>query len=574
MSEADERQLDDEQRAAVHADEHAIAVLAGPGSGKTRTLSHRARHLLRSQPDTKALLLTFTNKAAAEMKNRAVGVAAVRSDRLDAGTFHSFGMRLLRSHGAMIGLATDFEIMDDIEAREFAATVAVTAGVDDTFGPWQHHRLRRTQPSEATAAFGAAYQAAKLADEVVDFDDLVVYTADLLNEHEELARAYGGRYAHLLVDEFQDTNAVQFDIVQAIAPHTQTVSVFADDDQAIFRFVGAETANIRRFVEALGAVEYPLTCNYRSRQRIVDCANALIAADPRASGRTMRADKVGGEVDLRAYDSVEHEAEEIADEVEQILAETSAASIAMLVRSGYRANELVTALHRRGVPVTDWRGDAYEPQERRTFATAMSALRGTLTGRRARNLCALLDVDETEHTSTHEFLNSVAENPVAHELLHLRQMAFDGAGAIDLARQAQIAVAAGDPNAGAKIAPLVDAVADFVTHDPEFSVDDLLSELALGSGGRPPTQGGGVRVATLHKTKGLQWPIVYLLGLEEGHTPDYRSDEDDLPDERRACFVGVCRAEDRLVLTFAQRFRTHQRQPSRFLAEMGLASGD
>jgi len=571
VSEADERQLDDEQQAAVRAEEHAIAVLAGPGSGKTRTLSHRARHLLRGQPRTKALLLTFTNKAAAEMKARAVGVAAVTADRLDAGTFHSFGMRLLRAHGTMIGLATDFEILDDVEARQFAERVASASGVSNAFGPWQHHRLRRTDPPERVASFGASYQAAKLTEEVADFDDLVVYAADLLGEHLDLARAYGGRYAHLLVDEFQDTNAVQFDIVQALSPHATTVSVFADDDQAIFRFVGAETENIRRFVERLGATEYPLTCNYRSRQLIVDCGNNLIAADPRASGRRMRAHRDGGEVDLRRYASVDQEAEEIAGEIEVLVAEGTAASIAVLVRSGYRADELVRALRRRHVPVTDWRGDTYEQVERRTMATIMCALRGRLNQRRARRLCAFLGVEETDEDSTHAFLSSLARDPVAEALLQLRQIAFDGASALDLARQAQCVANAQDPESGARLAPVVDAVADFERHDPQFSIDDFLAELALGSGGRSPTAGGGVRIATLHKTKGLQWPTVYLLGLEAGHMPDYRSDEDDLPDERRACFVGVCRAEDCLILTFAQRFRTHRRHPSVFLAELGLA---
>lgn len=570
MSEPDEQELDDEQRAAVEAEEKAIAVLAGPGSGKTRTLSHRARHLLRTDPGSRALLLTFTNKAAAEMKARAIGVAAVSSDRMDAGTFHGFGVRLLRAHGEMVGLATDFEILDEVEAKEFADGVAASAGTRNLFAAWQYHRLRRLDPPVDVATFGQAYQSAKLADEVVDFDDLVVLTADLLAGHDELARAYGGRYAHLLVDEFQDTNAVQFDIVRALCPYVKTVSVFADDDQAIFRFVGAETANIRHFVEQLGAKEYPLTCNYRSRLRIVERANALISADPRASGRQMRADKDGGQVDLRVFSTVDEEAEELSDEILELLNYVPPTSIAVLVRSGYRANDLVAALRRRQIPITDWRGEIYEPRERRIFVTAMSALRGTLSERRARRLCEFLGVPKTEERDTQTFLEGLSADPVAEELLRLRAMAFEGASAAELAQQAQRAVIQADMELGERMASLVDAVSDFERHDPDFTVDDLLAELALGSGGRAPTQGGGVRVASLHKTKGLQWPTVYLLGLEDQHMPDYRSGEDELPDERRACFVGVCRAEDHLVLTFAQRFRTHARRPSVFLRELGF----
>lgn len=570
MSEPDEQELDDEQRGAVGAEEKAIAVLAGPGSGKTRTLSHRARHLLRREGGARALLLTFTNKAAAEMKARALGVSAVASDRIQAGTFHGFGARILRSHGEAVGVSAEFEILDDEEQKEFAAGAAAASGLSNRARAWQYARLRRFGPSDPVGEFGAAYQAAKTQHGVVDFDDLVVLTADLLEANDEIARAYAMRFPHVLVDEFQDTNAAQFAIVRALCPHVSTVSVFADDDQAIFKFVGAETANIRRFVDEIEAREYPLTCNYRSRQEIVDHANRLIRANPGASGRTMRADKAGGEVELRTYTSTTEEAAEIGEEIERLLRDMPARSLAVLVRAGYRADELVQDLRIRGVPITDWRGDTYAPRERRAFVAALSCLRPSLNDRRARRLAELLNVDPADEEDTHAFLTGLEGVPAAEELLKLRQAAFSGASATQVAEHAQRAVAAVDAQLGAQLDPLVEAVADFERHDAEFDVDDLLAELALGAGGRPPTEGGGVRVASLHKTKGLQWPVVFMLGLEDGHLPDYRAEDDDLPDERRACFVGVCRAEDRLVVTFARQFRRHPRRPSIFLEELGL----
>jgi len=571
VSEQDEDELDEEQRAAVEATEHAIAVLAGPGSGKTRTLSHRARHLLRTDSGSKALLLTFTNKAAAEMKARAVGVAAVSSDRIDASTFHGFGVRILRAHGPLVGVPKDFEILDEHEADDLAKSVARSLGTANRAVAWQHSRLRRQKPSTEVAAFGAAYQEAKSREAVVDFDDLIVLPAELLQTHEAVAQAYGRRYPHVLVDEFQDTNAAQFEIIRALCAHVSTVSVFADDDQAIFGFVGAETANIRSFIEQLGAREYPLTCNYRCRGAIVAAANRLIAANPGFSGRQMRAHKPDGIVDLRVYDTVSDEAYQLAQDIEHRLASVSPTSVSVLVRAGYRADELVAALRGRGIPITDWRGEIFGLAERRDFATAMSALRGTLNERRASRLSALIGVEaSTGEDSTQRYLEGLAGNPVADELLRLRELAFDGGTPSQLAAQAQVAIAAADAAAAGRVQHLVDAVADFERYDSEFSVDDLLAELALGSGGRAPTEGGGVRIASLHKTKGLQWPIVYALGLEEGHMPDYRADEEDLPEERRTCFVGVCRAEDELILTFARRFRTHQRKPSRFLGELGV----
>src|SRR6266498_589637 len=164
----------------------------------------------------RALLLTFTNKAAAEMKARALGVATVMSRRIQASTFHTFGLRVLRSHGRLVGIESDFEILDREDQETFAAEAAHAAGARAQRGRWSYLRLRREDViDESVGAFGRAYEAAKRAARVVDFDDLIVYTADLLEQHGEIAEAYGTRFSHLLVDEFQDTNAAQFAIVKA-----------------------------------------------------------------------------------------------------------------------------------------------------------------------------------------------------------------------------------------------------------------------------------------------------------------------------------------------------------------------
>lgn len=293
---SDELELDDEQLAAVEASERGVAVLAGPGSGKTRVLSYRARHLLLEDSGSKALLLTFTNKAAAEMKSRAMGVATVASDRIQSQTYHSLCMRILRAHGSLVGIEPDFEVIDSDEQAELSRRVARAAGVHNRRQQWSSQRLRRLLPKPAVAEFGAVYEEEKRRTGVVDFDDLIVYAADLLQQQPEIAAAYGSKYRHLLIDEFQDTNAAQFAVVRALASNSVTVSVFADDDQAIFRFAGAEAAHIRRFCEELQAEIYPLTINYRCREEIVACANRLILADEFSSGRKMRAHRSGGEV--------------------------------------------------------------------------------------------------------------------------------------------------------------------------------------------------------------------------------------------------------------------------------------
>lgn len=571
--EVEDEPLDCEQRAAVEATEKAIAVLAGPGSGKTRVLSYRARHLLQQDREAKALLLTFTNKAAAEMKARALDVAVVTSDRIWASTFHTFGMRVLRAHGDLLGLDREFEIPDDEEQGELQELAARRAGTSNRERRWSYLRLRRQQAHESEVVHWAqAYEELKREQRVFDFDDLVVYAADLFEQHAALAQAYGTQYPHLLVDEFQDTNPAQFAIVRVLAEHAKTISVFADDDQAIYQFAGAEAKNVRRFVDELDATEYPLTTNYRCREEIVKVANRLIAADDEASGRRMTARYSGGEVRSVVFDTIDVEARELADEIEQLLGEgVQPAEITVLARARFRIEPLAAELDRRGLPVSNWLGAAYQPEERRTVGICLSVVRGRLSDRQAKRLFEFLTVNDIEERDPVAVLDAYRHVPACTHLIELRELVWDGAelrAIVDKAREAAIAV---DPTLGGPMATLVEAVEGFARYDADFTLEHLLGELALGSVGGAPTAAGGVKIATLQATKGLQWPHVYVLGLEEGKLPNYRAEsEEAIREERRICFVGVCRAEEHLTLSRIKWYSVHRQKPSRFLAEMGL----
>jgi DNA helicase-2/ATP-dependent DNA helicase PcrA len=568
-----EEPLDCEQRAAVGATEKAVAVLAGPGSGKTRVLSYRARHLLQQDRDAKALLLTFTNKAAAEMKARALDVAVVTSDRIWASTFHTFGMKVLGSHGDLLGFDREFEIPDDEEQGELQELAARRAGTSNRERRWSYLRLRRLQARESEVVrWAGAYEELKGEQRVLDFDDLVVYTADLFEQNEALARAYGMQYPHLLVDEFQDTNVAQFAIVRALAEHAKTVSVFADDDQAIYQFAGAEAKNVRRFADELDAREYPLTTNYRCRTEIVNVANRLIAADAEASGRRMAAHYSGGEVRSVVFDTIDVEARAVADEIEQLLGnDTHPAEIAVLARARFRIEPLAVELDRRGLPVSNWLGAAYQAEERRALGICLSVVRGRLSDRQAKRLFEFLGVNEIEERDPVAVLDAYNHVPACAYLIELRELVWGGAelrAIVETAREAAIAV---DPALGGPMATLVEAVEGFARYDADFTLDHLLGELALGSVGGAPTAAGGIKVATLQATKGLQWPHVYVLGLEEGKLPDYRAEsEEAIREERRICFVGVCRAKEHLTLSRIVWYSVHHQKPSRFLAEMGL----
>ena len=569
-----EDDLDPEQAAAVSSDEKAIAVLAGPGSGKTRVLSFRTRRLLSLDHRLRALLLTFTNKAAAEMKARALGTSNVTSDRISASTFHTFGLRVLQSHGDLTPVGREFETLDETEISELTAEVAAEIGLPNFYYQWSFHRLRRQEPSNpAVRRFADAYEATKRARGVADFDDLITYTAQLLIENEAIAEALATRWPHVLVDEFQDTNAAQFAIVRALFPHAETVSVFADDDQAIYRFAGAESENVRRFLTELSAAEFPLTINYRCREAIVSRANRLIAADPSASGRQMRAHYPGGEVRVLQFGDQRDESIELADEIAGLVnAGVNPWDIAILGRAAFRVTPLMHELNGQGVLINNWLTHTYDTPERRTLKTCLAIMRGAMSERQAQNLRELLKLDDGEGTDPEEMLQPHESRPAVAGLLTARELAWRGGRPSEVVRAVEDAVRHIDSELADRIATIADDTASFEDADPDFTLDHLLADLTLGSVGGPPTAGGGVKFATLHRTKGLQWPHVYILGLEDGRMPDYRATSaQDIAEERRTCFVGVCRAEHVLTLTHTRSYSGRLLAPSQFLAEMGLA---
>jgi DNA helicase-2/ATP-dependent DNA helicase PcrA len=475
----------------------------------------------------------------------------------------------------LVGLGREFDVLDEDERSKLSTEVAREVGVTDRYRRWSYLRLRLESAHESEVVrFGDAYENAKRQRQLVDFDDLIVYTARLLLEHEELAEAYSTQFPHLLVDEFQDTNAAQFAVVHALAKKSQTVSVFADDDQAIYRFAGAEAENVRRFITELGARVYPLTVNYRCWQAIVDRANSLIAADPAASGRQMRAFLPNGEVRSLVFGSPDEEATSLANEIFELIRTEVVRphAIAVLARAAFRVRQLLAELEERGIPISNWLGASYEPEERRTLRICLSVIRGQLNDHQAARLCALLGIAESDERDPAILLESHSHVRGASLLLQLRELAWAGARVHEVVRAAQRAAASIDAGLGKAMEPLVNAVLAFEEFDPDFALEHLLAELALGGVGGPPTVGGGVKIATLHRTKGLQWPHVYLLGLEEGRLPDYHAETaEEVREERRACFVGVCRAEQRLTLTRTRYYGPHSQRPSRFLKEMGLA---
>lgn len=508
------------------------------------------------------------NKAAAEMKSRALSGAPFRGDRLWAGTFHSFGGHLLRDHGTLIDIPNEFDILDEEDQLALASEVGGSA---QDLRDWSRSRCSGRPASGSVGSFGELYEAAKASQEALDFDDLVVRAAELLATEPDIAEVYGHRFNHLLVDEFQDTDASRFAIVRALAPHARTISVFADDDQAIMSFAGADRGNVALFMSELGAKRYDLTANYRCAEEIVVVANRLMRADPEPSGRVMRPARRGGEVTARGYPNETDEAEGIVARVIDLVCDDDWHNVAVLVRWASRADRIAAALADATIPVSDWRGHFIDGEARRYVAACLAVVRPLLAGRHEGRLCELAGIDKTRHREVDAVLDSLGDTQLGQSLVCVRTDALNGASPLQLVDQACDVVGAARPELGSDLAVLLDGVRGFSEHDPQYSLEHLLAELALGAGGQPPTESGGVKIATLHRTKGLEWPHVILAGVEQGTLPIFHAtSERAISEERRLCFVGVCRAEQTLELTYASRVNGWAKHRSQFLREMDL----
>jgi DNA helicase-2/ATP-dependent DNA helicase PcrA len=504
------------------------------------------------------------------MKSRALGVTAVASHRIFASTFHTFCLGILKLHGELVGCPPDFELLDVEEQDELAQRAALSAGVPNALGPWNYARLRREVPEARTVErFGKTYQDLKRSQNCVDFDDLIVFVADLFGIEPNLAAVYSARYEHLLVDEFQDTNAAQFVIVSGLAKGARTVSVFADDDQAIYQFAGAEYENVVRFSTALGAVQYHLSRNYRCREAIALHANRLIHADPAASGRTMNAVYSGGSVRSLTFDAPIDEAMSIVGELVAKTAEGSdPSSFAILSRARNRLRQIIDVLERGSVPFANWIDPIIRIDQRALMRTCFSVARGSLDDRQARKLFALLGCNESAERDPVKILEDSEGTSGSGELRQLREAVWNGVPMLDLMDIVVRACAAIDPSYVVTAEAVKEAVRQLLQFDPDFGVDHLFAEFALGSGLQTPSQ-AGVKVSTLHGTKGLQWEHVYLVGLEEDTLPSYwAKTAAELREERRSCFVGVTRAELDLTMTRVRHLNGFAKAPSRFLNDM------
>jgi DNA helicase-2/ATP-dependent DNA helicase PcrA len=629
--------LNDAQRQAVTAAVGQQLVLAGAGSGKTRVLVHRIAWLVQVEQASpwSILSVTFTNKAAYEMRARIEQLLGIAPQGMWVGTFHGLAHRLLRAHWREAGLAEQFQILDSDDQQRLVKRVIRELGLDENqWAPKQAQwwinaqkdeglRPQNIQPAgdlylSTMVRIYEAYEQACNRAGAVDFAELLLRSLELWRDNPALREQYRARFKHILVDEFQDTNAVQYAWLRHLAGKTPSLMVVGDDDQSIYGWRGARIENIQQF-----QTDYPnaemirLEQNYRSTATILKAANALIGNNSGRLGKELWTDGNEGEpIALYAGFNEQDEARFIVERIEQGIRDGLARSeMAILYRSNAQSRVLEEALLRSGIPYRIYGGQRFF--ERAEIKNAMAYLRlmanrgddgaleriinlptrgiGDKTVELLRQQAREQDVSMWQAACDlidNKGLPGRAANAVQGFLVLIEEMAERAEG-LPLYSQTQIAIEHSgllrfhEQEKGDKAQARVENLEELVSAargfendmaDEEEEGDVLLAFLAHASLEAGETQADrfedSVQLMTLHSAKGLEFPLVFMAGVEEGLFPHKMSLEDPgrLEEERRLAYVGITRAMQQLVITWAETRRLYGSETfnkvSRFVREI------
>ncbi len=636
--------LNEAQREAVCAPPGHYLVLAGAGSGKTRVLTHRIGWLTQAErvPPWAILAVTFTNKAAGEMRARLDALIPGGTQGLTVGTFHGIAHRLLRRHWREAGLPETFQILDADDQLRLVKRVVTGLGLDDAKFPprqasWQINQWKDEGKRPAgiehrdhpvTRTFVQIYQAYEDACRragLVDFAELLLRAHELWLKNPAVLEHYQQRWRYLLVDEFQDTNTLQYAWIRVLAGASGQVFVVGDDDQAIYGWRGAKVENVQQFLRDFpGARTIKLEQNYRSTSTILKAANHVIQRNGSRLGKQLwTAGDEGERIALYAAYNEQDEARFVIERIREYIDEHgSARDCAILYRSNAQSRNFEEQLIQRDLPYRVYGGQRFF--DRAEVKDALAYLRLTANrhddaaferavntptrGIGDRTLDALRRRARGEDTSMWEAalaessggseLAGRARNAVKAFLTLIDDMARTFAGQVEdegltLAEQIDHAITHtglrdfyekdSRGNAESRVEnldELVNVASRFErsAEDIESGLSELSAFLSHATLEAGENQGEAwddcVQLMTLHSAKGLEFPIVFLVGMEEGLFPSQRSvdDEGRLEEERRLAYVGITRARAQLVVTHAESRRMHGTEmlarPSRFLGEM------
>jgi DNA helicase-2/ATP-dependent DNA helicase PcrA len=621
--------LNPRQREAVEHTEGPLLIVAGAGSGKTRVIVHRLASILarRLAAPWEVVAVTFTNKAAGEMKERVGRLVGPDAAAAHVSTFHSWCLRLLRRHAPRLGYGSDFLVYDDADQTALLKDCLVELEIDDKTFPPRSFRYRISDAKnrgleaegyakeaeglqgEMAARVFALYQEKLRACNAMDFDDLIGQTLRLFAEHDEVRREVAAKVRYLMVDEYQDTNPPQYRLIRALSSAHGNVCAVGDPDQSIYRFRFADIGNILSFEQDFpGTRVIKLEQNYRSTGNILEAATAVVRNNRSRIDKTLWSESPAGEpIDLVVSLDERLEAENVVRRARELRRDHALEEMAILYRTNAQSRSFEEALTRHGLPYIVIGGTRF--YDRKEVKDVLAYLRLVLNPRDDVSLRRILNVPPREigKTTLDTVLEAAREDGSSLEEALRRTVgtgrvsgrarkALEGFLALlaDLRREAaalrpsalvaMILSRAEYPayvertspgDAAARLENLDELVSAVAAFDgTEGGLQSFLDRAALLSETENVQGSTGINMMTLHSAKGLEFPVVFIVGLEEELFPHARSaeDHDDVEEERRLFYVGMTRARERLVLSRAVMRRVfgevRPAEPSRFLREV------
>ena len=629
--------LNDRQKEAALTIEGPVLILAGAGSGKTRVLTNRTAYMIEEAGINpwNILAITFTNKAAKEMRTRIDDIVGYGSESIWVSTFHSTCVRILRRHIDFLGYETNFTIYDTDDSKSVMKDVVKRFNIDTKQYP-EKSFLRRISKAkdellrpediarEAGGDYGelmlakvyAAYQDALMSNNALDFDDLIMKTVELFRNFPAVLENYQERFRYLMVDEYQDTNTAQFELIRLLASKYRNICVVGDDDQSIYKFRGANIRNILDFENVWpDAKVVKLEQNYRSTQIVLDAANSVIAHNIGRKSKALWTSRGGGDkIEFSVLDSAYEEAEFIVNSITRAKKHCDAdyRDNAVLYRTNAQSRILEEKFIMAGVPYSVVGGvNFYSRKEIKDILAYLKTIdngKDDLAVKRiinvpkrgigATTISKISDYAQEHDISFFEAVN-IAEDILGHnkaadkllsfadminvfrsklEYITLEQLMVN---LLETIEYEQMIKESDDENADERIENIDELVNKVIAYEDmaeeKPTLSDFLEEVALVSDiDNVDSDADRVLLMTLHSAKGLEFPNVYLAGMEDGLFPSYMSicadDPLELEEERRLCYVGITRAMKHLTITAARcrmiRGETQYNTVSRFVKEI------
>ena len=624
--------LNPAQREAVEAIEGPVLILAGPGSGKTKVITHRVAYLIKScgvSPNN-IIAVTFTNKAAREMKDRLEQLLGQAAEALTLGTFHAICARILRREGKAIGLSSSFVIYDEedqlslikqaleelnLDPKQYAPKAlrsAISAAKSRLVNPEDYAKRVNSYFEEIVHRVYQVYQQLLSQGQAVDFDDLLMRTVQLFQHHPQILKKYQSKYVHILVDEFQDTNVVQYMLMKNLAGEYRNLCVVGDPDQSIYSWRFADLHNILSFEK-----DYPeakvvfLEQNYRSTKTILEVASDIISANlQRKPKKLWTENEDGASVTVIESYNAEEEAQSVVNEIERLVGQeqTSLKDCAVMYRVNAQSRALEETFLRYGVPYRLVGGTRfYQRREIKDIIAYLRLIHNTqdnvsllriinvpVRGIGHRTLSQLQSWAKAHNSSFFGAIEQVSSEKILPQRISQALAGFNAAMAELTAQSHELSLSAlvdkvlertrykehilnkedGDDR-WENIVELRSVASEYDDLNPEEALAAFLEKVSLVSDiDELDEKVDAVTLITLHQAKGLEFPVVFIVGLEEGILPHRKSfdDPEQMEEERRLCYVGITRAKERLYL-----LRSYRRSlfggstanpPSRFLQDI------